>query len=81
MDQGQKAAFAGALDRPPTSTWEIFNPREYEQKEHAPAVPLLPNIHPLDRQALSSPTTLARWDSSTCKFWRSFLAAMRRPAT
>jgi hypothetical protein len=46
MDQGQKAAFAGAMDRPPTSTWEIFNPREYEQK-HAPAVPLLPNIHPL----------------------------------
>src|SRR3984885_13553009 len=46
MDQGQKAAFAGAMDRTPTSTWEIFNPREYEQK-HAPAVPLLPNIHPL----------------------------------
>jgi hypothetical protein len=46
MDQGQVAAFAGAMDRPPTSSWEIFNPREYEQK-HAPAVPLLPNIHPL----------------------------------
>jgi hypothetical protein len=46
MDQGQKAAFAGALDRPPSSSWEILNPREYE-KGHAPAVPLLPNIHPL----------------------------------
>jgi hypothetical protein len=46
MDQGQKAAFAGAMDRPPTSTWEIMNPREYE-KNHQPAVPLLPNIHPL----------------------------------
>jgi hypothetical protein len=46
MDQGQKAAFAGTLDRPPTSSWEIINPREYE-KRHAPAVPLLPNIHPL----------------------------------
>jgi hypothetical protein len=34
------------MDRPPTSSWEIYNPREYEQK-HAPAVPLLPNIHPL----------------------------------
>ena len=30
MDKGQEAAFAGALDRPPTSTWEIINPREYE---------------------------------------------------
>jgi hypothetical protein len=46
MDQGQTAAFAGALDRPPTSSWEIINPREYEQR-HIPSVPLLPNIHPL----------------------------------
>ncbi len=46
MDQGQTAAFAGALDRPPTSTWEIINPRQYEKK-NIPAIPLLPNIHPL----------------------------------
>ena len=46
MDQGQTAAFAGALDRPPTSSWEIINPREYE-KRHIPAIPLLPNIHQL----------------------------------
>src|SRR5271157_5942578 len=46
MDQGQAAAFAGTMDRPPTSSWEIINPREYE-KRHVPAVPLLPNIHPL----------------------------------
>jgi len=46
MDQGQTAAFAGALDRPPTSSWEIINPREYEKK-HLPAIPLLPDIHPL----------------------------------
>jgi len=46
MDKGQAAAFAGALDRPPTSTWEVINPLEYE-KQHTPAVPLLPNIHPL----------------------------------
>ena len=46
MDQGQKAAFAGTLDHPPTSSWEIINPREYE-KQHPPAVPLLPDIHPL----------------------------------
>ena len=46
MDQGQAAAFAGTMDRPPSSSWEIINPREYE-KRHVPAVPLLPNIHPL----------------------------------
>jgi hypothetical protein len=46
MDQGQAAAFAGALDHPPTSSWEIINPREYE-KHHVPAVPILPDIHPL----------------------------------
>ena len=46
MDEGRTAAFAGALDRPPSSTWEIINPRVYEKRE-IPAVPLLPNIHPL----------------------------------
>ena len=46
MDQGQAAAFTGTLDRPPTSSWEIINPREYEKK-HVPSIPLLPNIHPL----------------------------------
>jgi hypothetical protein len=46
MDQGQAAAFAGTMDRPPTSSWEIINPLEYEKK-HIPAVPLLPDIHPL----------------------------------
>jgi hypothetical protein len=46
MDQGQKAAFAGALDRPPTSTWEIINPREFE-KAKVPVVPLMPDIHPI----------------------------------
>src|SRR5580704_9739060 len=46
MDKGQTAAFPGALDRPPTSTCEIMNPREYERKS-TPAVPQLPNIHPL----------------------------------
>jgi hypothetical protein len=46
MDQGQKAAFAGALDRPPSSTWEIINPREFE-KAKVPVVPLMPDIHPV----------------------------------
>jgi hypothetical protein len=46
MDKGQAAAFAGALDHPPTSTWEIINPREFE-KAKVPIVPLLPDIHPI----------------------------------
>ena len=46
MDEGQAAAFTGTMDRPPSSTWEIINPREYERK-HVPSVPLLPDIHPL----------------------------------
>jgi hypothetical protein len=46
MDRGRDAAFAGALDKPPTSTWEIINPREFEHS-HVPALPLLPDIHPL----------------------------------
>jgi hypothetical protein len=46
MDNGRDAAFAGALDRPPTSTWEVINPREYERKQ-TPPIPLMPDIHPL----------------------------------
>ena len=46
MDRGQAAAFTGALDRPPSSSWEIMNPREYEQG-HVPPIPYLPDIHPL----------------------------------
>jgi len=46
MDQGRDAAFAGALDNPPSSTWEIINPRVYEAHK-TPAIPLLPDIHPL----------------------------------
>lgn len=46
MDRGQTAAFIGALDRPPSSSWEIMNPREYEQG-HVPSIPYLPDIHPL----------------------------------
>jgi hypothetical protein len=46
MDQGRDAAFAGALDHPPSSTWEIINPRVYEAHK-TPAIPLMPDIHPL----------------------------------
>ena len=46
MDKGQKAAFAGVLDRPPSSSWEVINPRAYEQKKQS-AMLVLPDIHPL----------------------------------
>ena len=46
MDSGRAAAFTGALDRPPSSSWEIMNPREYE-KGHVAPVPYLPDIHSL----------------------------------
>jgi hypothetical protein len=46
MDRGQVAAFTGALDRPPASSWEIMNPRQYEQG-HVPSIPYLPDIHPI----------------------------------
>uniref|UniRef100_E6QKE7 Uncharacterized protein n=1 Tax=mine drainage metagenome TaxID=410659 RepID=E6QKE7_9ZZZZ len=46
MDKGRQAAFAGALDRPPSSSWEVMNPRMYEQNKQAP-IPLMPDIHAL----------------------------------
>jgi hypothetical protein len=46
MDKGRKPAFAGVLDRPPSSTWEVINPRMYEQGKQSPIL-VLPNIHPL----------------------------------
>jgi hypothetical protein len=46
MDKGQTAAFAGMLNHPPSSSWEIINPRVFEEHK-VPVIPLLPNIHPL----------------------------------
>jgi hypothetical protein len=46
MDKGRKPAFAGVLDRPPSSTWEVINPRMYEQGKQAPIL-VMPDIHPL----------------------------------
>jgi hypothetical protein len=46
MDKGRKAAFAGVLDRPPASSWEVINPRLYEQSKQSPVL-VLPDIHPL----------------------------------
>jgi hypothetical protein len=46
MDKGRKAAFEGVLDRPPASSWEVMNPRVYEQAKQSPVL-VLPDIHPL----------------------------------
>jgi hypothetical protein len=45
-DKGAQYAFAGVLDRPPSTSYEIMNPSAYERKT---AVPLLtmPDVHPL----------------------------------
>ena len=45
-DHGAGAAFAGTLDRPPDSSWEIMNPRAYEQKRTATRL-RMPDVHPL----------------------------------
>ncbi len=46
MDKGRDAAFAGVLDRPPASSWEVMNPRAYEQSKTSPLL-VLPDIHTL----------------------------------
>ena len=46
MDKGRQAAFAGVLDRPPASSWEVMNPRDYEKGRPSPIL-VLPDIHPL----------------------------------
>jgi hypothetical protein len=46
MDKGRQAAFAGVLDRPPSSSWEVINPRNYEQQKQSPIL-VLPDIHPM----------------------------------
>ena len=46
MDKGRQAAFGGVLDRPPSSSWEVINPRNYEQAKQSPVL-VLPDIHPM----------------------------------
>jgi len=45
-DKGPEGAFAGVLDHPPTSSYEIMNPRAYERKVKVPVL-TMPDIHPL----------------------------------
>ena len=46
MDKGRQMAFAGVLDRPPASSWEVINPRVYEQAKQSPVL-VMPDIHPI----------------------------------
>jgi hypothetical protein len=45
-DEGAKQAFAGALDRPPATSYEIMHPRAWERQVH-PTLLTMPDIHPL----------------------------------
>lgn len=45
-DQGAKGAFAGVLDHPPSSSYEIMNPRAYEEHVNVPVL-TMPNVHGL----------------------------------
>jgi hypothetical protein len=45
-DKGATAAFAGALDRPPSSSFEVMNPRAYERHTKVPVL-IMPDLHPL----------------------------------
>ncbi len=46
VERGAQRAFAGTLDRPPSSSYEILNPRAYLAHQPVPVL-RLPDIHPL----------------------------------
>ena len=50
VKQGTKAAFAGVLDAPPSSTYEILTPDAY-MRHVVPPVMRLPDVHPLLKDA------------------------------
>jgi hypothetical protein len=45
-DKGATGAFAGALDRPPATSYEIMNPRAYEREAKVPLL-TMPDVHGL----------------------------------
>jgi hypothetical protein len=45
-DKGVEGAFAGVLDRPPSTSFEILNPRSYERDAHLPLL-RMPDVHGL----------------------------------
>jgi hypothetical protein len=47
-DEGKQGAFAGALNHPPSSSYQIMNPAAYEHHARVPVL-TMPDIHPLIR--------------------------------
>ena len=45
-DKGAQYAFAGVLDRPPSTSYEIMNPSAYERRTPVPLLQM-PDVHPL----------------------------------
>lgn len=45
-NEGKEGAFAGVLDRPPASSYEVMNPRAYLRKQKVPVLNM-PDVHPL----------------------------------
>lgn len=50
MKNGTESAFAGVLDSPPGTTYEILMPKAYLRSERAPLM-TLPDIHPMLKEA------------------------------
>ena len=46
QDKGPAGAFAGVLDHPPATSFEIMNPRAYEARVKVPLLKM-PDVHPL----------------------------------
>jgi hypothetical protein len=46
QDHGVEAAFAGVLDRPPSTSYEVMNPKAYEERVKVPVL-RMPDIHGL----------------------------------
>ncbi len=47
-DEGKQGAFAGTLNHPPSSSYQIMNPAAYEHQAKVPVL-TMPDIHPLIR--------------------------------
>ena len=78
MDQGQTAAFAGALDHPPTSSWEISTPANTRSGISPPCL-CSPTFIPWSTNSTSL-TISARSVSLTCTFSPRSTPAKMPPA-
>jgi len=79
MDQGQAAAFAGALDNPPTSSWRSSTPANTKSGTFPPCL-CCPIFIPWSTN-FTDPTISARLDSLTCISSPRSMPATMPPAT